>query len=873
MSSRTPVIQIAPGASAPVLSYSVPEPTSYSGRNFIDLALPDAYFRDDIPYEPNVPTQAETLARVEAIQASARSVLARSGVLAAGATESSLTLPGGERVSADLARLDRDEVEAMRAAGKELVLFRGLSGALRHRWIPSAGRARRGASRAKPLAADAAMMATAFVTIGSPSNGASFRGPHTGVEVTFTGQARTSSLGANVGAELKVGSGPWRWLDSGSMIVNWSHTEVVRTSGPVVVQARATDTRGSTATESITIHVTLDPPPDSTAPVVSFDSPADGAVVVGTESGTTLQVKVNAGDPETGIQGVRVSRSGSSTWHTATLDAGTGKWGCPLALPVGTFTLRAEATNKAGLKSEASVGVTVLPPDATPPTVTIQSPASGRDIAGPFEGVDVVVSGTAGDDRGVTRVILRVDGNPEAFAAAPGAPGDWSTWSGTVRISSPGTRIITAHCTDTAGHESEAQVAVNVILVPEMVSRLNRIILVESHRLSSYLGNYGAGRTLKTFSLLPGEKTKLSIKTFTKTETDAKNASSILDSYSDESSSDFEDSVGMEQANKANYDESSKYSFQADASASWGWGSAAVKGDTSSGTNRAREEFIKNVSNATQKHVSKASARRDVQVNTSYEVKETSGEETAVEREIENVNVSRTLNFVFRQMNQEFITLLHLVDVRLGFFKVVDVEGREEPEYVYREFTLPEVDTLLAETVVPEKRDEVRASIVRQLSSIVNYREEVESFVEWREIPDEGPDSRYLRARKDRVSVYPTTPGEPGGQEIRVPGIILAANQHVLRTEGILVDAVLGDGDALDGYSHGLQDEAVEAKRLANEAARQLLERNRLAMQIVSSRDAEAARIFAQLFPAFPPAADEAAPASLATVESGDARR
>ena len=70
---------------------------------------------------------------------------------------------------------------------------------------------------------------------------------------------------------------------------------------------------------------------------------------------------------------------------------------------------------------------------------------------------------------------------------------------------------------------------------------------------------------------------------------------------------------------------------------------------------RAREEFAKNISSALQKHVSKASAKREVQVNTSYEVRTQAGEETSVEREIANINVGATLNFVFRQMNQEFI--------------------------------------------------------------------------------------------------------------------------------------------------------------------------------------------------------------------------
>ncbi|MET0395367.1 MAG: Ig-like domain-containing protein [Longimicrobiaceae bacterium] len=856
MSARNQIIQLAPGGVAPVLSYNVPEPTSYSGRNFIDLALPDNYFRDDIPYEPNVPTQEETLARLKAIQASVRSTLARDGMVAATATHSSLVLPGGERVSAELARLDPAEVQAMREAGRELVIYRGMSGTLMHRWAAPVKYA--------PAARDPRILvgggggsggtgATANMIVYSPANGASFSGPHTGATVTVTGRASTSSLGATVGASVGIVGVGMEYVGTGNQVLEWSKTLTIRTSGQVTIRADAQDSLGSTRTVDVVVNVTLAAPPDGTAPVVSFDSPAAGSVVTGTPAGATVQAILSASDA-VGVQSVRVARQGDATWKQATRDAGTGRWGCSLTLPLGASTLNAEAFDAAGNRGTAQVALTVQTPDTTAPTVAITSPSAGAQVVGPFEGVDVWVTGTAADDRGVRRVYLKVDGEPTEVDAVPRAAGDWSQWSGTVRMTRPDTRVITAYCVDAAGNTGDASVGIEVVLVPEMVSRLNRIILVESYRLSSYLGNYGAGRTLKTFSLLPGEKTKLSIKTFTKTEIDAKQASSILDSYSDESSVDFETATGKEQANKANYDESSKYSVEGEAKASWGWGSAGVKAGTSGGTNRAREEFVKNISNATQKHVSKASARRDVQINTSYEVKETSGEETAVEREIENVNVSRTLNFVFRQMNQEFITLLHLVDVRLGFFKVVDVEGQTEPRYVYREFTLPEVRTLLEDTIVPEWRDAVRDAVVHQLTHIFDYREECRSFAEWRDIPGEGQDSRYLRVRRDLVSTY--LDGATG-TEIDVPGIILAANKYVLRTEGILAEAVLGQGEALDEYSHGLQDQAVEAKRLANSAARQQLRRNRLAMQIVAAKDEEAAQLFAQLFPAFPPAAEE----------------
>src|SRR5207249_11419715 len=89
-----------------------------------------------------------------------------------------------------------------------------------------------------------------------------------------------------------------------------------------------------------------------------------------------------------------------------------------------------------------------------------------------------------------------------------------------------------------------------------------RLFLIETYRLSSYLGQYGAGRTINTFSLLPGEKTKISVKTYTKTDENAKSASSILDSVSDESTKDFENSLSTEQSNKEGYQESHSYEIQ-----------------------------------------------------------------------------------------------------------------------------------------------------------------------------------------------------------------------------------------------------------------------------------------------------------------------
>ena len=39
--NNEPLIKLEPGGKPPILSYFVPEPTSYSGRNFIELTFSD----------------------------------------------------------------------------------------------------------------------------------------------------------------------------------------------------------------------------------------------------------------------------------------------------------------------------------------------------------------------------------------------------------------------------------------------------------------------------------------------------------------------------------------------------------------------------------------------------------------------------------------------------------------------------------------------------------------------------------------------------------------------------------------------------------------------------------------------------------------
>ena len=74
------------------------------------------------------------------------------------------------------------------------------------------------------------------------------------------------------------------------------------------------------------------------------------------------------------------------------------------------------------------------------------------------------------------------------------------------------------------------------------------------------------------------------------------------------------------------------------------------------------------MSNALEKHSQKASSKREVNIDTNFEKTIEAEEETAIMRTIENVNISRTLNFTFRQMIQQYHTLIHLIDLKVGFY-------------------------------------------------------------------------------------------------------------------------------------------------------------------------------------------------------------
>jgi hypothetical protein len=622
-----------------------------------------------------------------------------------------------------------------------------------------------------------------------------------------------------------------------------------------------------------------DPPPDEPSPqpaptqpiqapsrvLISIRTPQGGDSRSGPPGGVPIDVAgvvtlQNVADPV-----VMVTVGSGPTSRAAFDDDALCGWSVSTkTTQQGRVTIKATVTGRDTLErplsdsSEVTINVTqvAMPPgDSRPPQLEITTPLDNAciqpavDASPPFP-VAVPVAGKALDvaaagetASGTKSVDVMWDGDPSTRQAAqPVAAGNWSSWSlppaAQPRLSE-GLHTITVRAVDQKGNSITQN---RTVVVARAVPLETQLFLVEEYRLSSFLGDYGAGRTIRTLSLLPGEKLKISIKSYTRSSEERREASSVLDSFNSTSAEEFQRATQSEQTTKDNYEESFKYNVQGHAEATWGWGKASVDAGVSGGSNAAREEIAKNIANATRKSASTASAKRDVTISTSRDVKTESGVETTFDQEVENINVGRTLNFVFRQMNQEYITILHLVDVRIG---VVQVFDKARTQLSYHEITLPQLGGLLDLLVAKEYRRDLAAVIEHQLMHVLNYAGHEKSLAQKCKMSD---GSEYLRFHR-QTSTWREDPSNANDPGKEVFGVILNGAKHVLRTDGVVCDAILGQGDALDAYSRGLQDEAVEARTIANRQAELEAQKLELALQLVRGKDAPGAELFARVFP------------------------
>ena len=411
--------------------------------------------------------------------------------------------------------------------------------------------------------------------------------------------------------------------------------------------------------------------------------------------------------------------------------------------------------------------------------------------------------------------------------------------------------IVDYPTTTWGGGVTEAPVDVNADPEPAL-------FLIQVVGISSFLGDYGLGKTVKTFSLLPGETTAISTRTWRATEESKALASSIIDSYDESSSERFAETVMNETTDTATQEKTENWYVEAEAKGSIGVASAKVSGGGGGEYGSSTEEFSKAVDESVAEHAAEASSHRQNEVTSSSESSVATEDEEVTERSIKNINVSRTLNFTFRELNQAYITKTHLKDLRIAFTNGSAESWREEPISGLRK--------LVEEVIKPQHVDEVCSDIIKTIAIVrdidgtpVPILEQVrlDKCAVSHQVRDAEPNKEcdYPAPRADGRLYYRFKRGalaQPADEAHPVEGVLLKERQIMLATDSVVAEALLGAENALDDYSEDLQAETIRSQRLA-------ADREALAQQIVAGNDTARAELFAQVFGVPQPEEEETA--------------
>jgi hypothetical protein len=279
------------------------------------------------------------------------------------------------------------------------------------------------------------------VSITSPGSGATVSGT-IGVAASASDNVGVASVqfqldGANLGAADTAA--PYG--------VSWN----TATAGPGAhtLRAVARDAAGNSTT-SAGVTVTVG---DAIAPTVSVTSPASGATVSG-----AVPLAAAASD-NVAVAGVQFRLDGLAFGPEDVTAPYAASWDTTSSAD-GSHTVSAVARDAAGNTASSSVTVTVEngpPPDTTPPTVSLTSPASGSTVSG-----TVTVSASASDNVGVVAVQFRLDG---ANLGAEDTTAPYSvTWD--TRAAADGSHALTAVARDQANNAGTSAAATVTVSNP-----------------------------------------------------------------------------------------------------------------------------------------------------------------------------------------------------------------------------------------------------------------------------------------------------------------------------------------------------------------------------------------------------------------------
>lgn len=407
------------------------------------------------------------------------------------------------------------------------------------------------------------------------------------------------------------------------------------------------------------------------------------------------------------------------------------------------------------------------------------------------------------------------------------------------------------------GFESSALGALRLISSEKLVSLNQPEIVVDAlMSVATYGCGLGKGNVIKTHSLFPGEKAVLTIESYSKEASSYALTSSVLDS----TSRNAEDALQREVSISSSWNKEStrvnSFSVGIEAKASWGWGSGGASTSSSGSATDVSRNAVANVEKAVRNQASKVSNNRSVKIDTtSTSTTETTQRESLV-RTIENINVSRPLNFVFRQLVQDVVSLYTVKDIRVVVRPTVVVPGT----LISLETVREAISGILFNQGAPNTVIDKYVNIVAQTAIDLGGKDKLDGLKKlavtfkddngvsrWRVDPDLQDREATLQDLKDKNQTLNAT--LDAAKSFRFDGILSEVRTYTLKTEGVYVDCFLSETEGLDEYSKNLQIETVKEKQRNNERTEQTISLLKLAQKLVAggNDNVEQAALFEKL--------------------------
>ncbi len=377
--------------------------------------------------------------------------------------------------------------------------------------------------------------------------------------------------------------------------------------------------------------------------------------------------------------------------------------------------------------------------------------------------------------------------------------------------------------------------------------------IVEKYKVCTYAGNYGAGKTVHTHSLYPKERTTAYIRTYQKIEMVRSRAENVLDSFSESSAQSLENLLKNDVTKVKTTTQGSEFgqSFGVKVGATIPVKAVDVEvgantsANQKSTYNQVRSNTVNTLTQAIDKHSSESAASRKVEVNTSTTETVLTEQEQTTTRIIENINSSRTLNFVFRQLHQAYLSITYLDNVSFMF-----TNGYPETLDTAEFQDLMRLLIKVCKTEAQAK--EIHDKIMLELCNVIDYQYQSQAFIECRDLGMnsccsdcmENPPTSHQEWISKKRNLSQTVEG------IKVPGIILNVTKRIMPTDSVICEALLGQGEALDCYNMQLQQAAVDSVKLQNEQLRLENMRVQQAMDLLNliSDPTQKAELYKKIF-------------------------